>query len=184
MGNARLHDSKRRTAMAWKATNLAVKSLAVSLFCLLLIWPALAGAEFMIYPAKGQSQDQQTRDKGECHQWAVQNSGVDPAALAAQAPPSTAPQGQEKRHVLRGAAGGAAIGALGGSMGGEAGKGAAVGAGAGVLVGAARKRRAAKQQTQQQQQATQQHQQNTKAQLDKYNRAYKACLEGRGYSVK
>ena len=42
----------------------------------------------VIYPAKGQSPEQQNKDKGECHVWAVQQSGFDPAqAQAPTAPP-------------------------------------------------------------------------------------------------
>lgn len=34
----------------------------------------------IIYPAKGQTQQQQQADQGECHGWAVQNTGIDPAS--------------------------------------------------------------------------------------------------------
>ena len=34
--------------------------------------------EFMIYPAKGQSQEQMEKDKFECYTWAKQQTGFDP----------------------------------------------------------------------------------------------------------
>ncbi len=42
--------------------------------------------EVIAYPARGQSADQQARDRYECHSWAVGQSGFDPAA-AQSAPP-------------------------------------------------------------------------------------------------
>ncbi|KJK00623.1 hypothetical protein UB43_15365 [Pseudomonas sp. 21] len=43
--------------------------------------------EVIAYPASGQSPEQQSRDRYECHSWAVGQSGFDPAA-ATQAPPA------------------------------------------------------------------------------------------------
>ena len=37
----------------------------------------------IVYPAKGQSPEQQQKDDGECYVWAKSNTGVDPATLAA-----------------------------------------------------------------------------------------------------
>lgn len=37
-----------------------------------------AHGEMFVYPAKGQSKEQQSRDKYQCHQWAVQQAGFDP----------------------------------------------------------------------------------------------------------
>jgi hypothetical protein len=48
----------------------------------------------VIYPAKGQSPEQQNKDKGECHVWAVQQSGFDPAkAQPSASPPQQPPTG-------------------------------------------------------------------------------------------
>ncbi len=132
-------------------------------------------AEPVAYPAKGQSPEHQTQDQQQCREWAVRQSGVDPARLST---PQPAAQPQE-RKVLKGAVAGAAIGGLGGSLGGEFGKGAGAGAVAGAVIGGVRQRRdrraaeSVQQQTQQQQQL-----------MEQYNRAYGACLEGRGYTVK
>ena len=43
-------------------------------------------SELMAYPKNGQNADQQARDKFECHQWAVTQSGYDPTTGSA-APP-------------------------------------------------------------------------------------------------
>ena len=80
--------------------------------------PALQ-ADIFIYPAKGQSQEQQESDKYECHSWAVQQTGFDPMKRpTASAPPpaAEAPQG----GLLRGAARGATVGVIGGAIGGSA----------------------------------------------------------------
>jgi hypothetical protein len=36
--------------------------------------------DVIAYPAKGQSAEQQSRDRYECHTWAVSQSGFDPAS--------------------------------------------------------------------------------------------------------
>ena len=136
-----------------------------------------AHAEPIAFPAKGQTPEQQTKDQQECRQWAVQQTGVDPAKLPA---PAATPSQEKDRQVLRSAAAGAAIGGLGGSMGGEFGKGAGAGAAAGAVVGIVKKRRARKEAEANQQQARQQQQQT----VDQFDRAYGACLEGKGYTVK
>ncbi len=130
----------------------------------------------IVYPAKGQSSEQQSKDTGECQAWAKQNTGIDPAAVA-QAPPAAPPVaaggGERVRGAARGAAGGAAVGAIAG----DAGKGAAAGAVVGTMAGGRQKR----QKQAAQQQAAEGEKQK---QLDTYNRAYAACMEGRGYTVK
>jgi hypothetical protein len=134
----------------------------------------------IVYPAKGQSAQQQQKDEGECYAWAKQNTGVDPAAVAqaqANQPPPSGPQGERVRGAARGAVGGAAIGAIADD---DAGKGAAVGAVAGTMAGGARQRRKARDQQAQAQQG----QQQSQAAISTYTRAYSACLEGRGYTIK
>jgi Tfp pilus assembly protein PilV len=129
-----------------------------------------------VYPARGQSPQQQQQDAAECHVWATQQSGVNPAATTPPAPAAPPPQGQ----IMRGAGRGAAVGAVGGAIAGDAGKGAAIGAASGALIGGIR-RRDQQQAAMQQQQAAQQAQAQATA---AYNRANAACLEGRGYTVK
>jgi hypothetical protein len=131
----------------------------------------------LAYPAKGQSSQQQSRDDGECYVWAKQNTGIDPAVVAQTPPPqATGPAvggGERARGAARGAVGGAAIGAIAG----DAGEGAAVGAVVGTMAGG---RRARQNQEAQNQQAQAQHQE----QINTFYRAYGACMEGRGYTVK
>ena len=153
-------------------------------FCLaaLLHGTALA-QEMFIYPTKGQSPDQQNRDRYDCHTWAVQQTGFDPTkpqTAQPAPPPQQAPQG----GVVKGAARGAAVGAVGGAIAGDAGKGAAVGAASGGMIGGMKKRDQQAQAAQAQSQAAAQQQAALSQQQAGYNRALGACLEGRGYTVK
>jgi len=153
----------------------------------------------VIYPAKGQTDSQMTKDKGECQAWSQKTTGIDPAALAQQssqvaaapppaAPPPSGPSGERARGAVRGAAAGAIIGEVADN---DAGKGAAIGATTGVVAGGARARQNQRTKSAQQQQAAQQSQQQQAAQQAKiqqdlatYTKGYTACLEGRGYTVK
>ncbi|HET7876985.1 MAG TPA: glycine zipper family protein [Methylomirabilota bacterium] len=140
----------------------------------LLASGTVAWAQYF-YPSRGQSPEQQNRDRGDCHVWAVQQTGVDPGRMAAPPPPQTGPQGQ----VLRGAGRGAALGAVGGAIAGDAGKGAAAGAAMGGLFGAMKRA----DQSKAQQEAYAQQQSAMAGQQAAYQRALAACMTGRGYSV-
>jgi hypothetical protein len=143
-------------------------------------------ADLMVFPAKGQSQEQMEKDKYDCYTWAKQQTGFDPMkAQTSQAPPPP-PQSQGPSGArVKGAARGAAIGAVAGEVAhDDAGKGAAAGAAAGVVAGGMKSRDQKRQQTQQQQQASQQQQATNAEALNAYNRALGACLEGKGYTVK
>ena len=156
-----------------KSNYIAVGVAAIALAC-----PASA-QQPIIYPSKGQTAEQQSKDQGECYAWAKQQTGVDPVALAqtsSSQPAPTGPQGERVAGAARGAVGGAVIGAIAG----DAGEGAAIGAVVGTMAGGARQRQRAQGQQQQQQQA----QQQTQQALATYNRAVTACLEGRGYTIK
>ena len=136
--------------------------------------------DLFVYPAQGQSQEQLEQDKYACYQWAKQQTGFDPMQ-AQQAPPPGTTTGQPGGEVVRGAARGALVGAVVGEIADDdAGKGAAAGAAGGALIGGMKRRdKAAHQQQAQQQSATQQQQLKTD-----YDRAYAACLEAKGYTVK
>ncbi len=111
------------------------------------------------YPNVGQSEQQQSKDRYECHQWAVSQTGFDPSTApplatapsppaggyASQPPPQASGGGflgignggmLPGRGVLGDAATGAALGAAGGAIAGNAGQGAAIGAVASTLFGA------------------------------------------------
>ncbi len=170
------------------AGSLIASSTLVAMMCLTL--PAVA-QQAIVYPAKSQTAEQQARDEAECYAWAKQSTGVDPAAMAqastavpAQTAPTTGAGGERLRGAARGAAGGAIIGEIADD---DAGKGAAVGAVAGAMAGGAkaRQKQAAEQEAQQQQQAQQQQvQAQQQQQMADYYRAFAACMEGRGYTVK
>jgi len=136
-----------------------------------------ATAQQIVYPAKGQSAEQQKKDEYDCHQWAVKNTGVDPTKPAPQTatapPPPTTATGVTPGAGARGAARGAVVGGIVGDAG--------AGAAAGAAAGRAQSRR---QNAAQQQQATQQAQSTQSAGQASYAKARAACLEGRGYTVK
>jgi hypothetical protein len=136
-----------------------------------------AFAQQYVYPAKGQSAQQQKNDEAACYQWAVQQSGFDPAKPPPPQPVAKAPTtatGTTPGAGARGAARGAIVGE---AVGGDAGTGAAVGAAA-ARGQSRRQNAAAGQQAQQQQQAATQQQQAG------FAKARSACLEGKGYTVK
>lgn len=178
--------------MTNRRKRLALLVCAVT-FCSI---PIVAAAQPYIYPNMGQTPQQQESDKGQCYMWAVQQTGFDPAnPQVASAPPPQPWQQQQPQQpqggMFRGAAGGAALGAVGGAIGGDAGKGAAIGAGVGALFGGMRRMRWEEQQQQQQQQRQMQQQsyqaqqQNSMAQgRANYERAFGACMAGRGYTVR
>ena len=132
--------------------------------------------EFFVYPSEGQSNEQTEKDKFECYNWAKNQTGFDPMQLPTASSP---PPAQEPKQggVVRGAVGGAIIGEI---AGGKAGEGAAIG---GLIGGARRSQQKQRQQAERQQWEQQQASQYAHAR-NQYNRAYVACLEARGYSVR
>lgn len=140
--------------------------------------PVLA-QNLIIYPAKGQSQEQMEKDKFDCYSWAKQQTGVDPMVASAASPQPVTSQGSGGGAV-KGAAKGALLGAGVGAIAGDAGKGAAIGAVSGGAFGGLKSRNQRKQAEQMQQQQASQ----TNQKINEYNRAYSACLEAKGYTVK
>ena len=135
-----------------------------------------------VYPSKGQSQEQQDKDRYDCHRWAVQQTGFDPSRVNPGNPAYLDPQPYQpsQRHVLKGAARGTAMGVVGGAIAGNAGKGAAAGAAMGGMAGGFQRMDERRQQQAVQQQRAAQS--NTTL-VAGYQRAMAACLQGRGYSV-
>lgn len=161
------NNSRLTTALVW-----------VLLFCV----PALA-SDFFIYPNKGQSKEQQSKDEHECHSWSVSQTHFDPSKPTQ---PSTPPPQQqaERGGLLGGAARGAALGAVGGAIAGDAGKGAAIGAGTGGLFGGMRRRDNVREEERAQENWESEQSAELQQKRSAYDRAYTACLEGRGYTVK
>jgi hypothetical protein len=135
-----------------------------------------ASSKQFVYPAKGQSPEQQKKDEAQCHKWAIEQSKYDPAnppPATAAANPTTTATGTTPGAGARGAARGAVVG----GMMGDAGAGAAAGA---VAARGQSRRQNTAQAQQQQQQPSQEQQAGQQA----YQKARGACLEGRGYTVK
>lgn len=146
-----------------------------------------------VFPNAGQAAAQQSKDEGECYNWAVQNTGSDPFAVAKQQEAQqqqTAQQTEQAKQAgkgtgAKGALGGAAAGALIGEIASDdAGKGAAIGAGVGLVAGRAKSRRQKEEATAQAEQQGQAAAQASGAQIDNFKKAFSVCLEAKKYMVK
>ena len=162
-----------------------MKSVKIVLVCcaLTLLVPLVAQAQDpIVYPSQGQSNEQVEKDKYECYNWAKRETGFDPMQVptATSAPP---PKQSEGPGVVGGAGRGALGGLAVGAIAGDAKKGAKIGAVSGGLVGGMRRNDRRRQNEQQQQQWANQQTANYANQRHNYNRAYGACLGGRGYTV-
>ena len=139
-----------------------------------------------IYPSHGQSAERQDRDRYECHNWAVKQTGFDPSApsvpphlrvvVSSGPPPGTG--------VATGAVAGAVIGSAVSSPW-HAGRGALLGAIAGAVVGGIAESAAA-QQAQEEAESNAEYARAAalEEQARSYVRALSACLVGRGYEVR
>jgi hypothetical protein len=121
---------------------------------------------------RGQSAEQARRDRYECHNWAVAQTGESPPALPA-ATAAVDAKGDLKRERIGRALVGATIGGAIGALAGDwhdssesALAGAAIGAAVGAATAGAGRKNAAEPE-----------------EPSDYFRALTACLEGRGYSV-
>lgn len=163
--------------------------IIITMLIFLLIFVGAAVAQDMVvYPAKGQSNEQMEKDKFECYGWAKNQSGFDPM----QMPTATSPPPSQKKKSVGGStvAGGVLGGAGGAVIGGIAGgtksakKGALIGALTGGAIGGMRSssqnKKAEAKRKQWEQEQTNQYMQKRNL----YNRNFSACMEGRGYSVK
>jgi len=125
-------------------------------------------AALEVVPERGQSADQARRDRYECHNWAVDQTGGAP--IASDAPIADEAKAERTGRILNGASIGAALGGLIRSVQGKnPSHGILGGAAVGAAVGATTARR------------------DSDAAEDSaasdYLRALSACLEGRGYRV-
>lgn len=135
--------------------------------------------DIYVFPSKNQNADTQKKDEADCYKWAVNSSGVDPInpTKAVGAAVDTSADGTAVVGAAKGAAAGAAIGAIAGDTG--------KGAGIGAVVGGIRGRRAKKYGDAKQQEANNKAAADVnKANADSFKKAYSACLEAKGYSVK
>ena len=143
-----------------------------------IIRPAVAQSSYAgmyVYPKHGQSADRQNQDAGQCVRLAVEVTGYDPA----HPPAATCAKnsfGDQGRTVAKGAVGGAATSSAIGAAAGAA-MGGPVGAVAGLLGGSVVARR-------DQQAKTRQDQVHHAAHHQEFVRAFSACMDARGYSVR
>ncbi|MGB5190198.1 glycine zipper family protein [Robiginitalea sp.] len=137
------------------------------------------GFGLYVFPSNDQSREQQDADEMACYRWAKEQSGVDPLN-----PPEVVAAEVDRSAdgtAVRGAAGGAAAGAAIGAIAGDAGKGAAIGA----VVGGVRGRKVKVVGDERQQQANNAAASAASAEMtESFKKAFSACMEGKGYTVK
>jgi len=158
------------SSSAWCALGAAVLTFAAA--------PAWSGEDLRaleVQAQRGQSLEQTRRDRYECHNWAVEQTGETPAAAPLDDEPRAERDRRQERidRAIIGAVIGAGIGSLfGNAHRHDDGERVLAGAAAGAAIGAAtagggeREDAAAEPE-----------------QPSDYLRALTACLEGRGYSV-
>ena len=154
-------------------------------FSSFLAGPVLA-QDPIVYPAEGQSQDQMEQDKFECYRWARDQTGFDPM----RTPTATSSRPAKEKEVwgagktgVAGAAGGAIIGGIAGG-GKGAGRGALIGGAGGALIGGMRRSSQRDREEQRREQWEREQANNYARARNEYNRAFAACMTGRGYTVK
>jgi hypothetical protein len=137
-----------------------------------------------IFPAKGQTPEQQRLDEAAAYDWATQQTGWDPyqakARLDQQMQAAGAAAGAARGGAVKGAAGGAIVGVAVGAIAGDAGKGAAIGSTAAGLTGGMRSRRAMKTAGGGADAAVAAYQQQFAA----WSRNFMAAMEAKGYTVR
>ncbi len=156
------------------STRLFSSVLAVVFF---LSTASVLYAKPMVFPAKGQSKEQQEQDEFSCYKWAKNETGVDPSQMVSAQP--TESQSTGGGEVVRGGARGAARGAAVGAIAGDAGKGAKIGAAVGGAGGAMNKRRRARGRQAQ----AQQEQAQGQANMAQFEKAWGLCMKAKGYVV-
>ncbi len=149
----------------------------ISFSCLSAFAAVALADDAFVYPKNDQTTEQQQKDKSECYNWAKGETGFDPQAEYRTETPaphqsSSGPDGS----IARGAARGALLGEI---VDNDAGKGAA----AGAAVGAMRRRDRQRQEQNDYERWQQQETAKYNEKRSRYDRAYKACLEARDYSV-
>lgn len=165
-------------------------------------WSPSQSIGMFAFPRNGQTADQQLKDESDCYGLAKQRTGIDTQAPAPKGPSAEEVaaaqkqaadnakqvQGGRVRGAARGAGGGAAIGAIAGNAGTGAGAGAVAGTMKGGMAqrqaNAQSKQQAVAQATAQQKKAAEQLQAEHQEGIDTFQRAFSACMDARGYSVK
>jgi hypothetical protein len=128
-------------------------------------------ADIQAYPERGQSPDRTRRDRYECHNWAVEQTGRVPGPGAPADAVKRERRAERIGKIIAGAGIGAALGGLirGADDRGDAADGALGGAVLGAAAGAAAGASA--------------EEEPEDEVFDAYFRALGACMEGRGYEL-
>jgi len=174
--------------------NVTKQVLAALVLVAVLVVPLLAQGgppsrssnpgNHVIFPAKGQTPEQQKQDESDAYDWATQQTGWDPYQardqVAAQDSAAEQTADSAKGGAVGGAARGALLGVAIGAIAGDAGKGAGIGAAAGGLTGGIRSHR------------TRSAAQNSikgadadyQSKFARWDKNFVAAMEGKGYTVK
>lgn len=123
----------------------------------------------VVTPQDGQTSDRARRDRYECHNWAVEQTGVVPAQPVDDDADADARAERVDRVITGAAVGGAIGGLIRSSRRDNTGKGVLAGSAVGAAVGALTGRREGKDEED--------------PAFDSYYRALSACLEARHYVV-
>lgn len=169
-------------------THSFASCIVLTVVGLILVSPGAVSAQtsasgLFVYPRHGQTIDQQNGDDWQCNRSAIEVTGYDPNNPS-YTPPERDLGGQGRtvaKSAVVGSAASSAVGAAAGAAIGEAARGAAMGAAGGGVAGLIRGLFAA---SRQQERAQQQQLQLQQQRLQTYQRAYTACMDARGYSVK
>jgi hypothetical protein len=150
---------------------------------------AAAPQALYFYPQRQQGERQQDRDRYECYQWAVHqtgtNPGMTPLRTYSYAPAPVYYDSAPGRDTFGGAVTGAAIGAIAASPH-NSGAGAAAGLVLGALIGAISDQNravAVQRANDYQAQAYQTYTSRNPPSRGRFQRAMSACMTGRGYAV-
>jgi outer membrane lipoprotein SlyB len=148
----------------------------ITLITFLVVAPLAHGMDLFVFPNDGQSQDQQDMDTFQCQRASTDRTGFDPMATPTA---STAPP-QQQGGVVGGAARGALLGGAIGAATGNTRQGLRAGAAGGGVLGGMRRADSNRQQEDWARREAANYQRNR----DNWNRAFIACMEARGYTVR
>jgi hypothetical protein len=148
--------------------------------------PPPVTTQVYVYPTGGQSPEQLSRDRYECYQWGVKQSGFDPSqtSLAPHQRVEVVPMPPSGSSTVAGAVTGAVIGAVIARDPGAGAVGGAILGGAAGAVSDSQREAHAKDLRGRYDQREGARMARLEEQAGNYRRALSACLEGRGYTVK
>lgn len=150
--------------------------ILMTLMAVLAFAPVAQAQDLFVFPNEGQSQDQQDMDEFQCQRMARDRTGFDPMAT----PTATSAAPQQQGGVVGGAARGALLGGAIGAATGNTRQGLRAGAAGGGVLGGMRRADSNRQQDDWARREAQNYQRNR----DNWNRAFIACMESRGYTVR